>query len=377
MHRLAHRLDRRRFIAGVVALPAVGLALPAGVHAAGSDRIRVGLVGCGGRGTGAALHAVSVPGVAITCLADAFADQLESSATVLDALAGAAFDCPPERRFTGPTAWRQVVEADVDLVILATPPAFRPQQAAAAVRAGRHVWCETPGAIDVAGARLLAAAAAEAAARGLAFASGLGRRHDAVTGALVDRIRDGACGRPLAVGIHADLGLPWVRPGRPEWTAGEVALRNWISHSRYSGGHFVERHVAAIDTALRVLGDVDPVAALPDARPGTVRFLLADGRHVAASLRRRPGAGGRVEERVVCAAGVRDLRPPVDATAGGADPLRSTMHALVASIRSGRRLDHGPWICRATLAAIIGREALGTGRAVPWPGAPGGPPLPA
>lgn len=362
------RLDRRRFIAGTVALPACGLVLPSGgAFAAGGDRIRVGIVGCGGRGTGAALQAVAAaPGVEVTALADAFADQLESSARVLTARAGAAFACPPERRFVGAEAWRHVLQSDVDIVILATPPAFRPGHAAAAVAAGKHVWCERPAAVDVAGVRRVAAACAEAADRGLAFAAGLGARHDAATATLVNRIRDGAAGRPLSVTVRADLGLPWYRPARPGWTAAEFELRNWISHDRFSGGHLVERHVDAIDKALWVLGDDDPVAAIPARDAGGVRLLMADGRHVDAALRRRDRASGLVEEHVRCTNGTRDLRRPPEAPHGSRHPLQSAMTCLVTAVRSGRRLDDGPRLCRASLAAIAGRIALQTGAAIAW-----------
>ncbi|MFM9059251.1 MAG: Gfo/Idh/MocA family protein [Planctomycetaceae bacterium] len=369
MRPASHRLGRRRFVAGAVTLPAAcGLSLPAGgVFAAGDDRIRIGLVGCGGRGTGAALHAVAAhAGITITSMADAFADQVTSSAGVLAARAGAAFACPPGRRFVGLDAWRHVVESDVDVVILATPPVFRPVHAAAAVRAGRHVWCEKPGAIDVAGVRTVAAAAAEAVVRGLSFASGLALRHDPVTTGLVARIRGGAAGRPLAVSVRADLGLPWFRPARPDWSTAECALRNWISHDRLSGGHLVEHHVTALDTALRVLGDVDPVAAVPGIRPGEIRYVFADGRHIDAALRRRVGATGRIEERVRCTAGSGDLRRPMTATTGDRHPLRLAMTAFLGAIRSGRRLDEGPALCRATLAAIAGRMALEGGSAIPW-----------
>lgn len=373
------RLDRRRFVAGAVALPAAcGTGVPGRVFAAGGDRLRIGLVGCGGRGTGAALDAVAAaPGVTITSMADAFADQVASSAALLGARAGAAFDCPPERRFVGLSAWRHVVESDVDLVILATPPAFRPLHAVAAVNAGRHVWCETPGAVDSAGARTLAAAVTAAAAAGLSFASGLGLRHDPFSSALVTRLHDGAAGRPVAVTVRADLGLPWVRPARPEWTTEEGELRNWIAHARYSGGDLVERHVAAIDTGLRVLGDADPVAVIPDRRTGAVRYALADGRFVEAAIRRRPGATGRVEEWVRCERGCLDLRRPAGAPHGDRHPLRLAMAACVQAIREGRRLDHGPWLWRATLAAVAGRMALDTGASVAWQTVHGGPSAPA
>lgn len=364
-----YRLDRRRFVAGASVLPAVcGLALPAGgAFVAGRDRLRVGIVGCGGRGTGAALQAVdAAPGVTVTAMADAFFDQLESSAAVLAARAPAAFDCPRDRRFVGLDAWRHVVEADVDLVILATPPAFRPLHAVAAVRAGRHVWCEKPGAVDAAGVGVLATACAEAAARGLSFASGLARRHDAASAALVAGARGGAAGRPLEVTVRADIGLPWSRPAGPGWTSEEAALRNWISHPRLSGGDFVERHVAALDTALWVLGDADPTAVVPDGRAGGVRYLFADGRQIRAALSRRPGATGTIEEFVRCERGLVDLRRPAAAPCGDRHPLAVAMRAVVATILSGSTLDAGTALRRATLAAIAGRTAIERGSAVAW-----------
>lgn len=375
MRRTPPRIERRTFVAGALALPASCGWMPRAVaaHAAGGDRLRVGLVGCGGRGTGAAADAAAAArGVTITCMADAFADQVDSSAAMLARRVGGAFACPAASRFVGIEAWRHVVESDVDLVILATPPAFRPAQALAAVAAGKHVWCETPGAVDEAGIATLARAAEEAAARGLSFASGLGHRHDdAATAALVARIRDGGWGRPLAVTVRADLGLPWVKPARRGWTEADLELRNWISCDRLSGGHFVERHVAALDRALWALGDVDPVAVVPGASAGEVRYLLHDGATIDASLRRRCGGPGSVEESVRCGRGVVDLRRPADAPTGDLDPLRVAMADLVSAIRSGRRLDHSAWLCRATRAAVAGQTVLATGRSVPWTDGPG------
>lgn len=372
------RIDRRRFVAGAAALPAVGRldCPPGGVFPGGDDRIRVGLVGCGGRGTGAAIHALcAAPNVTLTAMGDAFADQIASSAAWIAVRAGAAFDCPPERRFVGLEAWRRVVAADVDLVILASPPAFRPLQAAAAVAAGRHVWCETPGAVDAAGVRLLADAAATAETKGLCFGSGLAQRHDPVTAAIVDRARSTA--RPHAVSVHAVLGLPWLRPARPDWTAADCELRNWISRRRLSGGHVVEGHVAAVDKALWVLGDVDPAAAIPDPRSGGFRLMFHDGRSIDASLHRRLHATGAIDQRVRYGTFTRDLREPSSGSNHRADPLHVAMTRLVKAIRAGSRVDDAPWLCRATLAVVAGRTAVETGRSVTWSGLHGGTPSPA
>lgn len=372
MHALqATPSSRRQFLQAAAALPAgCALGVPAFPLGGGKDRVRVGLVGCGGRGTGAALQAVMADrGVVITRLADLFPDQVAEAAGMLAARAGRGFDCPATRRHAGPDAWRAVVESDVDLVILATPPVDRPAQVVATVAAGKHVWCESPAAVDIAGVRAVMDAVAAAAGLGLSFASGLCARHDPATIAAMSRIRSGdsPAGRPRHVTVHADLGAPWVRPMQAGWNRAEQRLRNWISSPRHSGGHLVERHVHAIDRALWVLGDELPAVARPvtagrrDAAAvvTAVRYVYADGRSIDAAIGRSPtGSWQRVET-------VRGTRGTADlggiATAPATDPWQSAMTDLVAAVRGGRPLAAGGPVCRATLVAILGRMAAEAG----------------
>jgi predicted dehydrogenase len=366
----ALRLGRRSFLRTTATLAAgTSATRPAGgLFAAGTERIRVGLVGCGGRGTGAALQAATDPAVEITSLGDLFADQVATCAERLARRAAARFACPPEHRFTGPEAWRRVVESPVDVVILATPPAFRPLHVAAAVRAGRHVYCERPAAIDVAGVLAVLAACDAAASRGLSFASGLAHRHDEATRAAVARIHAGGIGLPRAATVHARIGSPWLVPARPEWSAAERRLRNWISQPSLSGGHFVERHAAAIDRGLWALGDEDPAAVVPvgppaaDAVATRVRFLFADGRSLDAALDRGGRGEPLVVESVCGTAGTADLPTGVPA----ADANAAAMRCLLESVRAGRPLAGGGPLCRATLAAVLGRRVAETGTSLRW-----------
>ena len=375
-------LDRRDFLGlSVGSAAATGLAwaspAPAGLFAGGAERIRIGLVGCGGRGTGAALHALALDGSArVTHMADLFPDQIASSVAMLQAGAAAGFDCPPARRFVGGEAWRRVIEADVDLVILATPPCSRPETVAAAVAAGRHVYCEKPAAVDVAGVRTVAAAAAAARRAGLSLVSGLCLRHDPATREWMDRIHDGVVGRPLAVGVHAATGMPWRIPTRPGWSAADERLRNWISHVDLSGGHLVEHHIHALDAALWALGDDLPDVAAPLAWPPSqpvtgggcpaetaVRFGWRDGRSVTAVISRRETTTPGTDETLLGTAGRIGLRPP----AAAGCPWRAAMSDLLAAIRAGTPADDGPVLCRATLTAVMGRLAAETGRPVRRP----------
>jgi myo-inositol 2-dehydrogenase / D-chiro-inositol 1-dehydrogenase len=390
--------SRRSFLGGTLATSCVaaGTVPTGGFFAAGQQRLRVGLVGCGGRGTGAALQALeSDPSVRVVAMGDVFADQIASAADVLGR-AGGQFDCPTTRRFVGQDAYRQVIDSGVDVVLLAAPPHVRPLHLEAAVAAGKHVYCEKPVAIDVAGVVRAAAAAARSQSAGLALVSGFCFRRDDRMVEMVARLHDGAIGRPRLVQAHAAIGLPWRKPAESSLASGEWTLRNWISFARFSGGHFVEQHVQAIDRAAWIMGDVPPLTAegMAGSAPASngahdngatgaigdcpahtaVRYTYADGRTIDASIDRRERTGDRIVETVTGSAGNCDLvrgtitgrRGSTAAPPPGAGRFSATMAALVGGILSGRVVHDGNTMCRSTLMAVMGRIAVETGRSVPW-----------
>lgn len=364
-------LPRRAFLghscaaAGSLAAATTAAVPAGGFFATGGDGLRVGVVGCGGRGTGAAIQAAAAdPAVRITVLADLFADHIDSAAAVLGRTAGRAFDCPRERRFVGANAWRQAIDAPLDVVILATSPDARPAQVEAAVAAGRHVFCEAPAAIAADGVATVLAAATLAAARGLAFGSGLAWRHDPATIGTIDLLRAGGFGRPIEGVATSHIGPAWRRcaaHGRPLPAAD---LRNWIACPARSGGDLVEHQVHAIDKLLWAFDDATPAWAEPLTAPGAdataVRYVFPDGRSFEAGIVRRTGGRDAIAERVRGTRGTCDLR-----TAGIGRHGRS-MAAFLASIRHGRPLAEAPALCRSTLTAILGREVATAGVARGW-----------
>jgi len=364
-------LPRRAFLghscaaAGSLAAATTAAAPAGGFFAGGGDGLRVGVIGCGGRGTGAAIQAAAAdPAVRITVLADLFADHIDSAAAVLDRTTGRAFDCPAGRRFVGADGWRRAIDAPLDIVILATSPDARPAQAEAAVSAGRHVFCEAPAAIAADGVATVFAAASLAAARGLAFGSGLAWRHDPATISAIDRVRSGSFGRPVTGVATSHIGPAWRRcapHGRP---LPATDLRNWIAFPGRSGGDLVEHQVHAIDKLLWAFGDAAPAWAEPLTSTGTggtaVRYVFSDGRSFEAAIARRAGGRDAIAEMVQGTRGTCDLR-----TDGIGRHARS-MAAFLASIRHGRPLAEGPALCRSTLTAILGREAATAGVARGW-----------
>jgi len=224
---------RRDFLKGAAAASAATLltSLPGSVHADGSDIIRVGLIGCGGRGSGAANNCVnSSPGVKITAMADLFRDRLDSSRNNLKKL-GDGFDVPEERCFVGFDAYQQLLTSDVDLVILATPPGFRPIHFEAAVAAGKNVFMEKPVATDGPGIRKVLEAAKVAKHKGLAVVAGTQRRHQKGYIETMQQIHDGAIGDLVGAQVYwmALLRLGQWRPHRrtthPQHRCHELGLR--------------------------------------------------------------------------------------------------------------------------------------------------------
>jgi predicted dehydrogenase len=376
-HSFRRRVSRRSFLHASAATAAAA-SFPAGAFAGGHDRVRVGLVGCGGRGTAAALHAVAAaPGVEVVAVGDRFADQAARAAATLAAEGGRT--SAAILTFAGHDAADRVIAADVDVVILATPPHLRPAHAVAAIRAGRHVFCETPAAVDAAGVRSLLAAGGEALSRGLSFVSGFESRHHAGLAAAVTRVVEGSIGRPTHAVAVSELGLPWRRTRLPGWTDEEHEARNWIESARLSGGPLVEHQVHAIDRVLWTFGDEAPVSATPvpslaalpaPAHPSggmKVLYRFRDGRTLLAGIERREGIVTRIDEAVHGTGGSIDLREARFATpTPQPTPQLTCMAALIGGLRAGRRIDDLEAACRSTMAAVMGRDAATTGSEVEW-----------
>jgi len=405
--RSASALSRRSLLAGASALPAAWLTpgwLSEGslaAEGAGGRTLRVGLIGCGGRGTGAAIQAaIADPAVRVVALADLYDDQVASSAGVLERALGERFAATADRRYVGPGAALELVGAGVDVVILAGPPSTRPAHFGAAVAAGLHVWCETPAAIDPAGLGQFAGALELAEAKGLVVAAGLCSRFAPPTIATIERVLGGAVGSIRSISLRHDGGLPWWKPLPATASAVEILERNWISHACRSGGHFVEHHVHALDRALWLLGDDEPVAVERVGQreaPATghggdvpagvgVRYRFASGVTLEASCRRSATPGQATAESVVGTRGRADLlagaiEGDVPWRAAGSRPgeagriYQSAMDAFLATIRSGGGAATTLWgrrLLRATGLAVMGRmategEAIAFGRLISAP----------
>ena len=406
----ASALSRRSLIAGACVLPAASLVL-AGLSerslaavGAGGRTLRVGVIGCGGRGTGAVIQAaIADPAVRVVALADLFEDQVASSASVLERALGDRFQAPPEQRYVGPGAALDLIGGGIDVVILAGPPSTRPAHLEAAVAAGLHVWCETPAAIDPAGLSRFAAGLDAAEANGLVVASGLCSRFSSPTVSTMERVLDGAVGTIRSISLHHDGGLPWWKPLPATASAAEQLERNWISSASRSGGSFLEHHVHALDRALWLLGNDEPVAVervgqseAPAAGHGgdvpeavRVRYRFASGVVLDASCRRSAKPGTGTAETVIGSRGRADLlggaveeagKTPWQAdrcSPGDAGTMyQAGIDAFLGTIRSGladrdengtRTTLSGRRLLRATGLAVMGRMAA-EGRSIAWKG---------
>ncbi|HUG54948.1 MAG TPA: Gfo/Idh/MocA family oxidoreductase [Vicinamibacteria bacterium] len=386
--------SRREFLkTSTAAAVAAGFAKVPGAWAAGSDTLRVGLIGCGGRGTGAAENLLgNVPGVKLVAMGDAFADRLEQCKAQLAKKpeVAALVEVPPERAFAGLDAFEKVLASEVDYVILATPPGFRPEHLRAAVAAGKHIFTEKPVAVDGPGIRTVLAAYEEARARKLGIAAGTQRRHGNGYLATMERIHDGAIGELVSARCYWNQGGLWNKPREPQWTDLEWQMRNWLYFTWLSGDHIVEQHVHNLDV-VNWAARAHPVSATGmggrQVRTGpeyghifdhfTIDFEYPGAVHVLSMCRQMPGCDGRVEEALVGTLGTcstsQDAKRYVITgknawrfSAPTDDPYVQEHVNLVASIRAGAPINELRAVAESTLTAIMGRMSAYTGKAVTW-----------
>lgn len=260
--------SRREFLKGSTAAVVGGsvaatLGTARMVHAAGDDVIKVGLVGCGGRGSGAAVNAANADkNIRITVMADVFPDQLKHAREVLGKQLGDKLAVKDEFCFHGFDAYQKVMKTDVDVVLLCTPPHFRPEHLRAAVEAGKHVFCEKPVAVDSPGVRSVLETCEKAKQKNLAIVSGLCWRYDYGVKETMKQIQDGAIGDIVAIQENYLTGTLWQRPRQPDWSEMEYQMRNWLYYTWLSGDHIVEQHVHSLDKALWLMGDNPPEACV-------------------------------------------------------------------------------------------------------------------
>jgi predicted dehydrogenase len=392
-------VTRREFIQTIsAASTAAVLSRRSLVHAAGNDRIRVGLIGCGSRGTGAALDCVTAShDVVIAALGDVFPDRLAGSLNVLkEKLKKENFAVSAETCFTGFDAFKSVIATDVDLVILAAPPFFRPTHLQAAVQAGRHVFMEKPVAVDPAGVRSVIASSELATTKGLSIVAGTQRRHQVHYIEIMKRIEAGDIGEIVGGQCCWNMGALWVERAAQnwadriikKWSDMEWQIRNWLFTVWCGGDHIVEQHVHNIDVMNWAIG-AHPVkctgmggrAARTDPMFGNVYDHFAvdyeypNGVHVQSMCRQIAGASEDVSERVVGTKGY-SYTDAADAYIKGAnnfkvdttspDPYVQEHADLITSIRSGEPLNEGKQVAESTLTAIMGRISAYTGRSVSW-----------
>ncbi len=346
-----------------------GSAVPL-AEARGSDTIRVGVIGCGGRGSGAANDCVkSSPGVEIVALADAFEDRLKTLKK--------QFKVPDKRCFIGLDAYKKLMALDdINLVILATPPGFRPIQLAEAIRQGKNVFMEKPVAVCPAGIKMVIEASAEAARKGLAIVAGTQRRHQAKYVETMKRIHDGAIGDIVSAQCYWNMGALWVSKRQPNQSDIEWQIRNWLYFTWLSGDHICEQHVHNIDVinwAFDALPEQVHGVGGRQFRTGPehgnifdhfgVEFFYPGDVRTISTCRQIKGAANRVSERVVGTKGVSDCAGTIRGENSwryrgpSPNPYEVEHTDLIKSIRSGNPLNEGKRIAESTLCAIMGRES--------------------
>ncbi len=390
--------SRRNFLKGgsmMLAGSAIvggNLSVARGAHVFGSDMINIGLVGCGGRGTGAAIQALNTTGggVKLVAMADVFENNIQTAYRTIKGKHPEKVDVD-DNRFIGFDAYKQLLQTDADFVILATPPGFRPIQFEAAVEAGKHIFMEKPVATDAPGVRRILAANQKAKEKGIAVQVGLQRHHEYRYQECIDKLQNGAIGDLLFARAYWNGGGVWVRPRTPEQTELEYQMRNWYYFTWLCGDHIDEQHIHNLDV-INWLVQGHPVEAQGQGgrqvRKGVdhgqifdhhmVEFTYPNGFKLLSQCRHMQGCWNSVSEHVLGSAGSADISNALIRDSKGNKTWQSEAievkgkgwqqehHDFFAAIRKGDVPNEGDYGAHSTMTAILGRMATYSGKVVKW-----------
>jgi len=358
--------------------------------------LKAGVIGCGGRGTGAALNWLAAgPNLTVTALGDVFQDRVDSCRERIKA--DFNIEVPEENCFVGFDNFQKVIDSGVDVVLLCTPPVFRPIHFEAAVKNRKHVFMEKPVAVDPAGVRSVLASAKMAESQGLKVVCGTQRRHQRDYIEVYKQVATGAIGDIISANAYWNQNKLWHRNPQAEWSEMECMIRDWVNWCWLSGDHIVEQHVHNIDVINWFTGK-KPVSAVSfGARHRRVTgdqydffstdFIYEGGIHVHSMCRQINGCEGNVSEWIQGTKGTSNCQNTIWDPAGAElwkydgyklddegkmtdqlirSPYDQEHIDLVTAIRTGNPLNEAESIAVSTMAGIMGRISAYTGKKVTW-----------
>jgi predicted dehydrogenase len=386
--------SRRRFLAVSTAAATIAPHIALGQNTQNNTTLRIGLVGCGGRGTGAATQALKADSnVRLVAMADAFRDRLDASLNRLRDNREIAdkIDVTDARKFAGFDAYQRLIDCGVDVVLLCTPPGFRPLHMEAAVAARKHIFAEKPIAVDAPGVKRVERICEEARRRNLSVVSGLCLRYSNNYKEMMRRLHAGAIGDIVALQANDLRGRIWMFPRQPNWSDMEWQMRNWYYFTWLSGDFNVEQHVHNLDVCAWVMRGQYPEKAVAlggrQVRTGpefghiydhfSVVYEYANGVKLFSNCRQQERCAGDMTVHAMGTRGRAEISErrmtitgPVNwLQQGGRDDndfFQTEHDELFASIRNGRPINNGEYMCKSTLMAIVGRMAAYTGRVITW-----------
>ncbi len=381
-------IKRSALIAGGIS--AANLTVSRMAHAGSDDVIRYGLIGCGGRGMGAAEDALGAdPNNKLVALADLFPDQVAGAQAHFARRDATRATVAQDHCFSGFDGYKQLIDSpDVDVVLMATPPHFRPAHYEYAVNAGKHCFVEKPVAVDAPGIRRVMAANKIAQEKKLTVVSGLCWRYDLGVRETMKRVQDGAIGEVIAVQENYNAGFLWHKARKPEWSDMEYQVRNWLYYTWLSGDHNVEQHVHSLDKASWIMGDKPPVRATglggrqvrTQAEFGNVFdhhavvYEYENGARVFAYCRQQDGTSMDTEDYFLGTKGRCEVLKHEIKGEGGKWRYRGpkpNMYAnehkeMFAALRKGEQIYNGDYMVTSSMLAIMGRMCTYTGRTLTW-----------
>lgn len=394
--------SRRDFLktstaAAVGGVLAANLAFPRRASAAAADTLKVGLVGCGGRGTGAASQALHADkNVVLTAVADIFEPKCQGCLAALkgeDSIKDRV-QVDPEHIFVGLKAYQKVIDSGVDVVLLASPPGFRPQHLQAAVAAGKHIFAEKPMATDAPGVRSVIESVAVAKKKNLALLAGFCWRYDYPRREFYKRILDGAIGDVRAVYATYLTGPVKPMPAASTRPAGmgdvEWQLSNWYNFTWLSGDGLVEQACHSVDKIAWAMRDIPPLKAVatggrqvPNNEGNIfdhidVFYEYANGVRAFMAQRQISNCYSENSDYIIGATGNGTIKGFTDPFITGSpaatwkykgqktDMYQNEHNEFFAAIRAGTPFNNGDWMAQSTLMAIMGRMAAYTGQEVSW-----------